>query len=150
VGFPDDTPERLARTQRFLEQIPCSLYDLRVLRIYPGSPLYARMLSQGDVTDAWWLGNELVSTNCFLPGNLRVHFRHGNFSPMQLQYSTLTLSRELNRMNRQAVAHVLGVGRRRGALGLAANLQIARSQKTRQAPTLLKRVEQAMTTSDRQ
>jgi len=150
VGFPHDTPERLARTQRFLQQIPCSLYDLRVLRIYPGSPLYARMLSQGDVTEDWWLGNEPVSTNYFLPGNLRVHFRHSHFSPTQLQHSTLTLSRELNRMNRQAAAHVLGVGRRRSAWGLAASLLIARSQKTKQARNLLKRVEQAMTTSERQ
>ena len=38
VGLPHDTPERLARTQRYLKKVPCSLYDLRILRIYPGSP----------------------------------------------------------------------------------------------------------------
>ena len=40
VGLPHDTPDRLVRTMRFLEQIPCAVYDLRILRIYPGSPLY--------------------------------------------------------------------------------------------------------------
>jgi hypothetical protein len=63
---------------------------------------------------------------------------------MQLQHSTLTLTRELNRMNRQAVAHVLRVGRRGGALKFAAKILFARSQKAKQARTLLDRVEQAM------
>jgi radical SAM superfamily enzyme YgiQ (UPF0313 family) len=148
VGLPYDTPERLARTQRYLEKVPCSLYDLRVLRIYPGSRLYDRMLSQGNVTDAWWLGNEPVSTNHFLPGNLRVHLKHSHFSPMQLQYSTLTLTRELDRMNRQAVAHVLRVGRRGGALKFAAKILFARSQKVKQAGTLLDRVKKAMAAND--
>jgi radical SAM superfamily enzyme YgiQ (UPF0313 family) len=148
VGLPHDTPERLARTQRYLQKIPCSLYDLRVLRIYPGSPLYDRMLSQGDVTDAWWLGKEPVSTNHFLPGHLRVHFRHSHFSPIQLQRSTLTLTRELDRMNRKAVAHVLRVGRRGGALKFAAMILSARSRIVKQARTLLNRVEQAMAAND--
>jgi radical SAM superfamily enzyme YgiQ (UPF0313 family) len=63
VGLPYDTPERLVRTQRYLEKVPCALYDLRVLRIYPGSPLYDSMLSSGNVTEAWWLGKEPVATN---------------------------------------------------------------------------------------
>lgn len=148
VGLPHDTPERLARTQRYLEKVPCSLYDLRILRIYPGSRLYDRMLSRGNVTDAWWLGNEPVSTNHFLPGHLRVHLKHSHFSPMQLQYSTLTLTRELDRMNRKAVAHVLRVGRRGGALKFAAMILSARSLTVKQARTLLDRVEQAMEAHD--
>ena len=148
VGLPHDTPERLARTQRYLEKVPCSLYDLRILRIYPGSRLYDRMLSRGNVTDAWWLGNEFVSTNHFLPGHLRVHFKHSHFSPMQLQYSTLTLIRELDRMNRMAVAHVLRVGRRGDALKFAAMILSARSLTVKQARTLLDRVEQAMAAND--
>jgi len=144
VGLPHDTPERLARTQRYLEKVPCSLYDLRILRIYPGSRLYDRMLSQGDVNDEWWLGNEPVSTNHFLPGHLRVHLRHSHFSPMQLQSSTLALTRELGRINRKAVAHVLRVGRRGGALKLAATILSARHRTVKQARTLLARVEQTM------
>jgi hypothetical protein len=79
------------------------------------------------VTDAWWLGNEPVSTNHFLPGHLRVHLKHSHFSPMQLQYSTLTLTRELDRMNRKAVAHVLRVGRQGGALKFAAMILFGRA-----------------------
>ncbi len=148
VGLPHDTPQRLERTQRYLEKVPCSLYDLRILRIYPGSPLYDRMLSQGNVTETWWLGKEPVSTNHFLPGHLRVHLKHDHFSPMQLQYSTLTLTRELDRMNRKAVAHVLRVGRRGGALKFAARILYARSRFVKQARTLLDRVEQAMAAND--
>ena len=150
VGLPHDTPERLTRTQRYLEKVPCSLYDLRILRIYPGSRLYDQMLSQGNVTDAWWLGNEPVSTNHFLPGHLRVHLKHSHFSPMQLQYSTLTLTHELDRMNPKAVAHVLRVGRRGGALKFAAMILSARSLTVKQARTLLDRMEQAMAANDKE
>ena len=144
VGLPHDTPERLARTQRYLEQVPCSLYDLRILRIYPSTPLYDQMLSRGKVTEAWWLGKEPVSTNHFLPGCLRVHFKHSHLSPMQLQYWALKLTRELDRMNGDAVAHALRVGRRGGAPKFAAILLSARNRIVKQARTLLDRVEQAM------
>jgi radical SAM superfamily enzyme YgiQ (UPF0313 family) len=112
VGLPHDTPERLVRAQHYLEQVPCCLYDLRILRIYPSSPLYDQMLSRGDVTEAWWLGKETVSTNHILPGYLRVHFKHGHLSPMQLQYWALKLTSELDRMKCGAVGHALHVGRR--------------------------------------
>lgn len=101
------------------------------------------MLSQGSVTDAWWLGKEPVASNCFLPGHLRVHFRHGRFSPIQLQHATLTLTRELNRMSGQAAAHVLRVGRRTGALKFAAMILSARRRFVKQACTLLEQVQQA-------
>ena len=144
VGLPHDTPERLARTQRYLEKIPCALYDLRILRIYPGSALYEQMLSRGTVTEAWWLGKEPVSTNHFLPGHLRVHFTHSHFSPMQLQHWTLKLTSELNRMNVGAVARVMRVGLRGGATKFAAMGLSARSRTVKQARTLLDCVEEAM------
>jgi hypothetical protein len=106
------------------------------------------MLSQGNVTDAWWLGNEPVSTNHFLPGHLRVHLKHSHFSPMQLQHSTLRLTCELDRMKREAIAHVLRVGRRGGALKFAAMVLSARRRTVKQARTLLDRVEQAMAAND--
>jgi radical SAM superfamily enzyme YgiQ (UPF0313 family) len=148
VGLPHDTPERLVHIQRSLEQVPCSLYDLRILRIYPGSPLYDRMRSQGHVTDTWWLGKEPVSTNHFLPGHLRVHLKHSHFSPMQLQHATLTLTRELDRMNSKAVAHVLRVGRRGRALTFAARILYARNRIVKQAQTLLDQVEQVMAANE--
>ena len=146
VGLPHDTPEKLVRTQRYLEEVPCALYDLRVLRIYPGSPLYDSMLSSGNVTDAWWLGKEPVTTNYFLPGHLRVHFKHPHFSPMQLQQSTLKLTSELDRMNAGAVANVMRVGRRGGAKKFAALILAARSRVAKQARGLLAQVEQSMET----
>ncbi|MFC1737135.1 B12-binding domain-containing radical SAM protein [Candidatus Hydrogenedentota bacterium] len=147
VGLPHDTPERLERTQRYLAKVPCSLYDLRILRIYPGSALYGRMLDQGKVNDAWWLGKEPVPTNHSLPGHLRVHFKHDHFTPMQLQYSTLTLTRELDRMNSAAIARVMRVGRRGGALKFAAMVLSARSRMMKQTRMLLDQVEQAMATT---
>jgi radical SAM superfamily enzyme YgiQ (UPF0313 family) len=148
VGLPHDTPERLARTQSYLKEVPCSLYDLRILRIYPGSQLYHGMLSRGRVNSTWWLEKERLSTNHFLPGHLRVHFEHSHFSPMQLQYSALTLTRKLDRMNRQAFAHVLRVARRGRALKFAAMILSARSRIARQARTLVHRVEQAMAANE--
>jgi radical SAM superfamily enzyme YgiQ (UPF0313 family) len=144
IGLPHDTPNRLLRTQRYLEEVPCALYDLRILRIYPGSLLYDRMLSSGNLTDAWWLGEEPVPTNYFLPGHLRVHFMHPHFSPMQLQQWTLKLTSELDRMNASAVANVVRVGRRGGAKKFAALIMAARNRMGKQARGLLERVEQAM------
>jgi radical SAM superfamily enzyme YgiQ (UPF0313 family) len=144
VGLPHDTPERLERTQRYLEEVPCALYDLRILRIYPGTPLYKRMLSRSEVTDAWWLAKEPVSTNYFLPAHLRVHFTHSNFSPMQLQHRALKLTRELNRMNAGAVARTMRVGRLGGAAKFAAMVLSARRKTMKQARSLLARVGQVM------
>jgi hypothetical protein len=144
MGLPHDTPERLVRIQRVLEQVPCALYDLRILRIYPGSSLYEPMCSQGTVSEAWWLGEEPVKTNYFLPGHLRAHFTHDHFSPMQLQHATLTLTLELNRMNRKAMTHVLRVGHRGRSLKFAARILFARSRFVKQAQTLRERVQQAM------
>ena len=144
VGLPHDSPERLVHTLSYLQKVPCALFDLRILRIYPGSRLYGRMLSGGNVSDAWWLGDEPVSTNHFLPGHLRVHFKHNNFSPMLLQRSTLKLTRELDRINHKTIANVLGVGRRGGSLKFAGKVLTARSKTAKQAMTLLDRVESAM------
>jgi len=144
LGLPHDTPERLARTQRYLETVPCSLYDLRIMRIYPGSALYDQMVSSGEVTDAWWLGPEPVSTNHFLPGHLRVHFKHNHFSPMQLQHWTLKLTRELDRMSAGTATHIMRVGRRGGATKFAAMALSARRRTAKQAQMLLESVEQAM------
>ncbi len=145
VGLPHDTPDRLARTLHVLKQVPCSVFDLRILRIYPGSKLYDKMRIQGSVTDTWWLGPEPVATNHFLPGHLRVHFTHDHFNPMQLQSVTLSLTRELNRMNSKAGFHILRVGRRGRALKFAGRIMYARSRFVKQARTLGALVDQAMT-----
>jgi radical SAM superfamily enzyme YgiQ (UPF0313 family) len=144
VGLPHDTPERLARTQRYLQEIPCSVYDLRIMRIYPGSPLYEQMIACGEVAENWWLGEEPVATNKFLPGHLRVHFKHKHFGPMQLQQQTLKLILELNGMHAGTVANVMKVGRRAGATRFAAAGLTARRKTARQAQGLLKSVERAM------
>ena len=145
VGLPYDTPERLAYTRRYLAEIPCSLFDFRVLRIYPSSPLYRELRATGEVEEGWWLGKEPVPTNHFLPGHVRVHFTHGRLSPMQLQHWTLTLTRDLDRLSRGAVTHVLNVGRRGGALRFAMLLLTARRRLTRQAGRLLAQLEPVMT-----
>jgi radical SAM superfamily enzyme YgiQ (UPF0313 family) len=144
IGLPHDTPARLERTLRYLEQVPCSLYDLRILRIYPSTSLYDQMLCRGSVTEDWWLGKESVPTNHFLPGCLSVHFKHEHFSPMQLQYWALKLTSDLGQMRSDAVAQVLRVGRRGRGLKFAATLLAARRRATRQALMLLGRLERAM------
>ena len=144
VGLPHDTPEGLAHTLCYLKDVPCALYDLRILRIYPGSPLYDNMLSSGNLAGAWWLGKDSVPTNYFLPGHLRMRFKHPQFSPMQLQHWALKLTRELNRMNATTVANAMRVGRRGGAKRFAALIIAARSRMVKQAQGLLARVEQAM------
>ncbi len=141
VGLPHDTPERLERTQRYLEKIPCSIYDLRIMRIYPGSRLYGQMVASGNVARAWWLGEEPVATNRFLPGHLRVHFNHDHFKPVQLQRQTLKLVQELNRMSANSISHVMRVGRRGKATRFAAAALSARRKTARQAQELLKSVE---------
>ena len=146
VGLPHDTPERLERTQSYLEKIPCSLYDLR---IYPGSSLYDQMLSDGRIDCGWWLGKEPVETNYILPGHLRVHLKHRHFSRIQLQQWTLKLTRDLNRMNRRAFTHVLQVGRRANALGFAAKILSGRNRIVRQSRELLDQVESLITSPDR-
>lgn len=145
VGLPHDTPERLTRTLQYLKQIPCSVYDIRILRIYPSTSLYSRMLSSGDVTENWWLEKESASTcNHLLPSCLSMHFRHSSFNSMQLQHLALQLTAELNWMKHDSVSHILRVGYRGHGLKFAGTILYARQRAARQARMLLQQVEQAM------
>jgi radical SAM superfamily enzyme YgiQ (UPF0313 family) len=144
VGLPHDTPERLARTLQYLKQIPCSVYDIRILRIYPSTSLYCQMLASGGVTKDWWLEKESTSTcNHLLPSCLSVHFKHKSFSPMQLQQIALQFAAELNEMKHGSVSHILRVGYRGRGLKFAATALSARQRSARQARMLLKQVERA-------
>jgi radical SAM superfamily enzyme YgiQ (UPF0313 family) len=147
VGLPHDTPERIALTQSFLRDVPCSLYDLRVLRVFPGSVLYDTMLARGEVTNTWWLAEDPLTTNHFLPNHLRVYYNHPHFSPMQLQQATLMMTRELNRTDDATVAHVMSVGRRGSAPEFAAVLLAVRSRFESDAQAFLKRMDAAMAAS---
>jgi radical SAM superfamily enzyme YgiQ (UPF0313 family) len=145
VGLPHDTPERLKRTLRYLKQTPCSVYDIRILRIYPSTDLYTQMLSSGDVTENWWLEKESASTcNRLLPSCLSMHFKHSSFDPMQLQHLALQLIAELNWMKHDSVSHILRVGYRGHGLKFATTMLFVRHRLGRQARVLLKQVEQAM------
>ena len=145
VGLPHDTPERLARTLQYLKQIPCSVYDIRILRIYPSTSLYSQMLFSGDVTEDWWLEKESSSTcNHLLPSCLSMHFKHSSFNPMQLQHLALQLIAELNWMKHDSVSHILRVGHRGHGLKFAATMLSVRQRLAKQARMLLKQVEQAM------
>ncbi len=145
LGLPHDTPERLARTLHYLKQIPCSLYDMRILRIYPSTSLYNQMLSSGDVTENWWLEKDSPSTcNRLLPSCLSMHFKHGGFNPMQLQRLALQFTTELNLMKPDYVSHILRVGYRGHGLKLAGLVLYARQRAVRQARMLLKQVDQAI------
>jgi radical SAM superfamily enzyme YgiQ (UPF0313 family) len=145
VGLPHDTPERLARTLGYLERTRCSLYDVRVLRMYPGTTLYRRALESGDVGESWWLSKETASTcNDLLPSCLSVHFRHESFRPMQLQQAALRLTAELNRMEWESVSRILRVGRRGRGMRAAATILYARQRSATQARALLEQVERAM------
>ncbi len=145
VGLPHDTPERLARTLQYLKQIPCSAYDIRILRIYPSTSLYSQMLSAGDVTENWWLEKESASTcNHLLPSCLSVHFKHGSFDPMQLQQLALQLIAELNSMKQDSVSRILQVGCRGRDLKFATTVLFVRRRLAGQARLLLKEMEQVM------
>lgn len=145
VGLPHDTPERLARTLQQLKQIPCSVYDIRILRIYPSTSLYSQMLSSGDVTEGWWLEKESASTcNHLLPSCLSMHFKHSSFNAMQLQHLALRLLAELNWMKHDSVSHILRVGCRRHRMKFAGTMLFVRQKLARQARMLLKQVEHTM------
>lgn len=145
LGLPHDTPQRLAHTLQYLKQIPCSIYDMRILRIYPSTSLYGQMLHFGDVTKDWWLEKESVSTcNHLLPSCLSLHFKHTSFNPMQLQHFALRFTAELNRMKPGFVSHILRVGSIGNGLKFAGTILYARQQAVRQARMLLKQVEQTM------
>ncbi len=144
LGLPHDTPESLARNESYLREVPCAVYDLRILRIYPSTALYQEMLAQRKVTPEWWLEEERGAANHILPGCLGVHFRHEHFSPVELQRWALKLTADLGRMDPGAVANILRVGRRGRALKFAGTLLSARRRSATQARRLLERMEQAM------
>jgi radical SAM superfamily enzyme YgiQ (UPF0313 family) len=146
VGMPHDTPERLARTLEYLRQIPCSAVDVRILRIYPSTPLYDEMVAAGEMEPDWWLDEGAAGTcNHLLPSCLGLHFRHRRFAPIELQHHALTLAAELNRVDRAAVSRILGIGRRGRALGFAATTLFVRKRLAKQARVLLPQVERAIT-----
>jgi radical SAM superfamily enzyme YgiQ (UPF0313 family) len=145
VGLPHDTPERLARTLHRLKQIPCSAYDIRIMRIYPSTSLYRRMLLSGEVTENWWLEKASASAcNHVLPSCLSMHFKHAGFHPMQLQHLAVRLIAELNRMNHDSIARILRVGWRGQGLKFAGTMLFVRQKLAGQARMLLQQVEQAM------
>ncbi|HEY5973393.1 MAG TPA: radical SAM protein [Geobacteraceae bacterium] len=148
VGLPHDTPERLACTLQYLKQIPCSLYDIRILRIYPSTSLYSQMLSSGDVTENWWLEKESPSTcNHLLPSCLSMHFKHGSFDSMQLQQIALQFTAELNALSHNSVSQVLRVGKRGNGLKFAGTVLYARRRAVSQARKLHQQVGQVMATN---
>lgn len=140
IGLPHDTPQGLVRAFERLQQLPFTLYDLRILRIFPGSRLYDQMRASGQVTPKWWLGPEPVPTNYCLPGHLRVHFKHPRFTPLQLQRCALDMTRKLNRITPQTASRIMRVGRRAGALGFATLLLHARARVLKQARELRRRL----------
>lgn len=149
LGLPHDTPERLTRTLHYLKHIPCSLFDIRILRIYPSTSLYSRMLFTGDVTEDWWLEKESPSTcNHLLPSCLSMHFKHASFNSMQLQRLALRFTAELNRMHHDRVSHIVRVGHRGHGLKFAGTVLYARQRSVKQARLLLQQVEQAMATNE--
>ena len=149
LGLPHDTPERLTRTLHYLKHIPCSLFDIRILRIYPSTSLYSRMLFTGDVTEDWWLEKESPSTcNHLLPSCLSMHFKHASFNSMQLQRLALRFTAELNRMHHDRVSHIVRVGHRGHGLKFAGTVLYARQRSVKQARLLLQQVEQAMAAND--
>lgn len=148
VGLPHDTPERLERTLDTLKQIPFSLVDMRILRIYPSTPLYAQMLATGEVTADWWLKEESYPTcNHLLPSCLSMHFRHPQFHPMQLQQMALRFTAELSGMGFDEISRILSVGHRGHGLNFAGLILAARRRYARQARSQLHQVEQAMATA---
>jgi hypothetical protein len=136
----------LARTLRYLDDIPCALYDLRTLRIYPSTPLYQDMLNRGKVTPEWWLREETVRSNQILPGCLGVHFNHEHLGTVELQKWALRFTTDLGRMDPATIARVLKTGCRGNGLGFAGLLLSARWRGAKQARMLLRRVEQALPT----
>ncbi len=145
VGLPHDNPDQLETTLEQLKYVPCSYYDMRLLRIYPSTPLYRQMLATGDVTPNWWLETGSSNTcNQLLPSSLSMHFRHDRFQPMQLQHLSLRFIAELSGTGPGTVSRILRVGCRGRALRFAGLVLTARQRSARQARTLLRQVEQAM------
>jgi len=141
LGLPHDTPERLERALQFLKTISCSIYDIRILRIYPSTPLYSQMIASGDVTPNWWLEkNSGANCNHLLPSSLAMHFKHPHFDPMQLQTMALRFLAELNQLKPDSVAHILRVGAQSSGLRLAGTFIYARRKAVSQARMLLKQV----------
>ena len=145
LGLPHDTPERLARTLEYLKHVPCAYYDLRILRIYPSTPLYSQMLPAGAVTEDWWLKTESqAACNDLLPSSLSMHFRHSHFRAMQLQHLALQFTAELSGTGFSDISRMLRVGHRGHGLKFASLILTARRRSARQARKLLRQVEQAM------
>jgi radical SAM superfamily enzyme YgiQ (UPF0313 family) len=150
VGLPHDAPDQLESTLEYLKHVPCSYYDMRILRIYPSTPLYRQMLATGEVTENWWLETESsVTCNHLLPSSLSMHFRHGRFHPMQLEHLSLRFIAELSGTGLGAVSQILRVGYRGRALRFAMLVLTARQRSARQARMLLRQVEQAMSVNAR-
>lgn len=145
LGLPHDTPERLLKMLQYLKHIPCTMYDIRIMRIYPSTSLYEQMLATGKVTKDWWLGKESTSIcNHLLPSCLNVHFKHKNINSMQLQRIALKFKAELNQFKFNSIFHILQVGSRNHGLKLTGTLLSARQRATKQARMLLQQVENVL------
>lgn len=145
VGLPHDTPERLERALHDLAQIPCAVFDVRILRIYPSTALYDQMVSSGELTAEWWLETgSSASCNHLLPSCLSMHFKHAGFDPGELQKQSLRFLSDLNGMDHDSVSRIVRVGRRGHGLRFAGTMLFVRKRLAAQARMLLRQVEQAM------
>jgi uncharacterized protein YigA (DUF484 family) len=106
--------------------------------------MYDAMLARGEVTNAWWLGDDSLPTNHVLPNHLRVYFQHPHLSATDLQRVTLEMTRDLNRTDSEAVARILEVGRRRGDAAFAMTALAVRARFESDARDLLERMDATM------
>jgi len=142
VGLPHDTPAGLTRAARYLARIPCSAFDVRVMRVYPSTGLYRELLARGEVTENWWLTDREAATgNHLLPSSLSINFAHPAFAPLELQRRALELVDTLNRTTPESLARIVGVGRRGRGLKFAATTLFVRRRLARQARVLLRSFE---------
>ena len=133
VGLDNDTPERIERAVPHLRSIPFSVYDICILRPFPGTGLYASMVGDGRTTPDWWLLPESCPSNDRLPGYLRVYFKHNNFSAQEMQLSALKFIEELNRTTPKQYKELLQTGMKSKAVGFSLKMIAGRLWLGRQA-----------------
>jgi anaerobic magnesium-protoporphyrin IX monomethyl ester cyclase len=81
LGYPGETTETFVQTKNVIKKLKPDMLSVSILRVFPGTPLYNRLIKEKKVNESFWLG-----TNSGLH-----YFGDGSYEEVMRKYLRLML-----------------------------------------------------------
>jgi haloalkane dehalogenase len=89
IGFPDQDRRQILRDLRQLQELGPALWQILIYFAFPGTPLFERVLTEGRYLPKYQKHPDYRKFDGF-----SMHFRHGHFSPDELEQLQRDMYRE--------------------------------------------------------